>query len=700
MLIALLLGLGIISSLSLEKMMISLMDMRKGLEAISKSMRQSIDQMKALEGTVDVLKKSDKDFQELRDMKGEIEKSKESIHKIGKDLGMIGEGFGVIKNDLTAISGNVKVVSDELGAMAGDMKELIKSVEAINSEMQESYIGFFNYLNEYVNNVDGIMQNIDAVEANIKRSSDIIARNKLADSQKIIDRMKEDLRRYRRFVNDLGETTSTQQISEIKKRLVDYGTRIQKDAKQLRNSTWAMVDARYKNALSVASRANTSASDAINNSAKFVGKVKESTDVAIKSSSLLGKLTERLTMAITNVDKSLGQVPEAIGKATKSMDMVKESMVGTETAMKSTEGSVKQGRFIRIVLIVVCLIAVAFGVFVVYGVYRIIVNPLSRFTSGVRQASEYDLTVSIEDKGTSGEIKELIDGFNRLMKNIRESIKGVHGLSASVFERSQEFNSLSSKITNDMGKQAYGTGRSLVAVQEMSATITDIAKNTESAASSANEANASAEKGLAVVNNTTGSMREIASSLDTALTGVSELSEDSKKISEITQIINEIADQTNLLALNAAIEAARAGEQGRGFAVVADEVRKLAERTGSATQDISDMIRRIQARIEHNVKEMNECGRKSEDGVRNAAEAGEALQQINEAIGKVNDMTNRIVAAIEEQSAASNEVAEGISNINIISEETNRSAAELAKHAQELLHLAESLRKQVSIFKV
>jgi methyl-accepting chemotaxis protein len=251
-----------------------------------------------------------------------------------------------------------------------------------------------------------------------------------------------------------------------------------------------------------------------------------------------------------------------------------------------------------------------------------------------------------------------------------------------------------------MGKQAYGTGRSLVAVQEMSATITDIAKNTESAASSANEANASAEKGLAVVNNTTGSMREIASSLDTALTGVSELSEDSKKISEITQIINEIADQTNLLALNAAIEAARAGEQGRGFAVVADEVRKLAERTGSATQDISEMIRRIQARIEHNVKEMNECGRKSEDGVRNAAEAGEALQQINEAIGKVNDMTNRIVAAIEEQSAASNEVAEGISNINIISEETNRSAAELAKHAQELLHLAESLRKQVSIFKV
>jgi methyl-accepting chemotaxis protein len=375
-------------------------------------------------------------------------------------------------------------------------------------------------------------------------------------------------------------------------------------------------------------------------------------------------------------------------------------MQGTEAAMKGTDKDLRRGRYIRSVMLVVCITAVLFGFFVGIAVNRTIVRPLSSFTGGIKRVSEYDLTVEIPPGRTTGEIRELIDGFNGLVANLRRTVTETRGTSESLLGRSREFSELAQRICVDMDSQASDILRSTTAVTQMDATIVDVAKTAENVAELAQDTDRLAARGGEVVQASVGSMHGIAEALRKARSGVTELSEDSRKISEVIEIIEDIADQTNLLALNASIEAARAGEHGRGFAIVAEEVRKLSTRTTEAVRDVSSIVKGIQSKVGVNVKDITLCGELSEEGVTRAEDARSNFRSISEAIGRVSEMTSVIATASEEQAATSSEVASSIGRINDIAAVTNRGAADLGRNAQELLGIADSLRNQVGIFKV
>ena len=238
------------------------------------------------------------------------------------------------------------------------------------------------------------------------------------------------------------------------------------------------------------------------------------------------------------------------------------------------------------------------------------------------------------------------------------------------------------------------------AMQEMSATVAQVSENSNRAADDARQAADTARHGGAIVDETLAKMSAIAASVGGTAEKMRELGKSSDQIGRIIGVIDDIADQTNLLALNAAIEAARAGEQGRGFAVVADEVRKLAERTTTATKEISQMIKNIQEETRTAVSAMEEGTRQVEAGVKSTAQAGDSLKEIIQMAEQVGEKIRHIATAGTQQASATEQVNTNIDQIAKLGKESALSAKQSAKACQDLSTLAMDLQKMVSNFKL
>jgi methyl-accepting chemotaxis protein len=234
----------------------------------------------------------------------------------------------------------------------------------------------------------------------------------------------------------------------------------------------------------------------------------------------------------------------------------------------------------------------------------------------------------------------------------------------------------------------------------MSATVAEVAKNTQGVAASAQQATRAADDGNAEVGRSVASMTGLAETVRTAAGRIQLLGERSDQIGVIVKVIEEIADQTNLLALNAAIEAARAGEQGRGFAVVADEVRKLAERTTKATKEISSTIHTIQEETKQAVTAMEASTQEAQEGVTLANKAGERLMEIVETVKNVTNMVQRIAVAVEEQSVATGQIAGNVQTVATVSKRVESGVAELGQATNQLARLASDLQAVVGGFKL
>jgi len=238
------------------------------------------------------------------------------------------------------------------------------------------------------------------------------------------------------------------------------------------------------------------------------------------------------------------------------------------------------------------------------------------------------------------------------------------------------------------------------AVEEMTRTILENTKNASLAADTAKDAGQKARHGGSIVKETIEGMNRISEVVKQSANTVNELGKSSDQIGEIVQVIDDIADQTNLLALNAAIEAARAGEQGRGFAVVADEVRKLAERTTKATKEIAGMIKQIQRDTLDAVSSMEEGTREVEAGRKKADMAGASLLEIIEGANKVVDIVTQVAAASEQQSTAAEEISKNIDAISTVTQESSSGIQQIAHAAEDLSRLTLNLEGLVKQFKI
>ena len=329
--------------------------------------------------------------------------------------------------------------------------------------------------------------------------------------------------------------------------------------------------------------------------------------------------------------------------------------------------------------------------------FRSLIDYMKELAEASEKIAKNDLTAIIEPKS---ERDVLGNSFKAMIQNLTGMVRQLTSNSTELVSAANEISSASEQMSKGASDQAVQVNQVSTAIEEMTATILQTSKNSGEATDTSKSASDTAAKGGQIVSDTIQGMQKIASVVKESADSIAKLAKSADQIGEIIGVIDDIADQTNLLALNAAIEAARAGEQGRGFAVVADEVRKLAERTGKATGEITEMIKGIQNETEEAVGSMESGIQEVEKGRELADQAGNSLNEVVNMSQRVMDMIQQIATAAEEQSSAAEEISKNVEHISSVTKETATGAEQSASAAEELNRQAEGMKEMVSKFQI
>jgi|HubBroStandDraft_1064217.scaffolds.fasta_scaffold00335_13 methyl-accepting chemotaxis protein len=345
-------------------------------------------------------------------------------------------------------------------------------------------------------------------------------------------------------------------------------------------------------------------------------------------------------------------------------------------------------------------IGLVVGVVIAILIARSITEAVFRMVAMIQEIEGKNLAIADMTITSEDEIGKAGEALNSMKNSLRSVMRSLEAAAGQVASASEEISSGSTQSAESARNQSDQTHQAATAMQQMSSTVQQISENSQKAAETSRKAAQAARQGGEVVQATLASMRNIADATSKTAAQVAELGKSSEQIGKIIAVIDDIADQTNLLALNAAIEAARAGEQGRGFAVVADEVRKLAERTTKATKEIATMIESIQSETKHAVQGMELGNREVQVGVEKTSASGAALQEIIKMSEHVGEMISQIATAATQQSATTEQINANVAQISSATQESSAAAEQTAKACTDLSSLAFDLQNLVNQFRL
>ena len=434
---------------------------------------------------------------------------------------------------------------------------------------------------------------------------------------------------------------------------------------------------------------------------------KEWADAARKAAHEIVTIYETKTIPLLkSTDTITKEIRDLDSEIDKQVQIVRETMLKIDEsiakeAKKADEEFDAERQSALILALIIGLIGILLQAGLATWLMRTIMKPVDALRIMLMDISqgEGDLTRRLDDS-TKDELADISKYFNLFIEKLRGIISNISQTSNQVAAASTQLHTTADRIATGAEEVAAQAGTVATAGEEMSATSGDIAQNCQMAAEGAQRASQSASNGAAVVERTVSVMSQIAEKVQESARTVESLGARSDQIGAIIGTIEDIADQTNLLALNAAIEAARAGEQGRGFAVVADEVRALAERTTRATREIGEMIKAIQNETKGAVAAMEQGVQQVENGTMEAAKSGQALQEILQQVNDVAMQVNQIATAAEEQTATTSEISNNMMQITEVVQQTSQGAHESAQAAAQLSGNAEELQRLVRQFKL
>jgi methyl-accepting chemotaxis protein len=347
-----------------------------------------------------------------------------------------------------------------------------------------------------------------------------------------------------------------------------------------------------------------------------------------------------------------------------------------------------------------CLLAgVACGSAIYWLVHAVLLKRLKRISEIANAISQNDISHVCEMQ-SDDMIGDIVDAFNQMAANLRNMIGKISGATTQLAAAAEETSSITEETSRGVQAQQAEIDSIAAAMNEMTATVQEVARNAADASSAADKADREAKSGALVATEAIGGIDSLVAEVNSASSVIRNLEQESENIGSVLDVIRGIAEQTNLLALNAAIEAARAGEQGRGFAVVADEVRTLASRTQQSTQEIQDMILRLQDGAVNAVKVMEAAQGKAQSSSDLVEKAAESLAMIAGSVSSINDMSAMIASAAEEQSSVAAEMQSNMNNIREVADRSADGAQQTAQASEELARLAAEQQALMAQFKM
>lgn len=359
--------------------------------------------------------------------------------------------------------------------------------------------------------------------------------------------------------------------------------------------------------------------------------------------------------------------------------------------------AISQAKYTTLFIALAVIIA---GLFVAYKIACTIAAPIKSAVDAMNEiaSGDGDLTKRLDEDGKD-EVALLGQAFNRFAEKVRVMVEQVSGSTSQLAAAAEEMSMITGDTNTGVQKQQAETEMVATAMNEMTSTVQEVARHATEASEAAQSADTETQEGKMVVQKAVDTINSLATEIEAATSVISKLESDSENIGSVLDVIRGIAEQTNLLALNAAIEAARAGEQGRGFAVVADEVRTLASRTQESTQEIQTMIESLQNGSRNAVKAMGKSQEQSQQSVEQALKAQSSLDAITEAVATISTMNIQIASAAKEQSSVSEEINKNVVNISQVVEQTAEGAQQTLTASHELANLASELQGLVGQFK-
>ena len=443
------------------------------------------------------------------------------------------------------------------------------------------------------------------------------------------------------------------------------------------------------------------AGDTLREMAKLPGLAKSEKDFLQPTLTQLGQYETMVHQVLTQDSATasilMGQAEDAFQGLNKNLD----DLLGLENKL-SREEYVSSGHSFYAVMVIsaiVFLSAMALSLVISLVMKAFILEPVNKTVEVIQAVAQGDLTKRIDVDATD-EIGEMARDFNTFVESLHEAIGHVAESSTRVSQAAGTLDSATEKMATGVEEAAMQVNSVAAASEEMSKTSSEIAQNCVVAVRSSDAASTAVTEGETIIGETIAVMNRIADRVRESSEVIKSLGVRSDQIGEIVGLIDDVADQTNLLALNAAIEAARAGEHGRGFAVVADEVRKLAERTSHATKEISETIRAMQTETKKAVSSMEEGVSEVSIGTTEAAKSGDALKDILVHIHKVAGEINQVAVASEEETATTNEIAVSIQKISEVMQETARRIQDNSSASSQLADLSKGLEEMVGKFRL
>ena len=395
-------------------------------------------------------------------------------------------------------------------------------------------------------------------------------------------------------------------------------------------------------------------------------------------------------------NRMMGQFDSVAEKMTKEMDgLVAGVEQRTMTGLVMQAEITRKAQFILLAGIVLVLGGIAMLYFIMSGA----LNQLPRVIADLKQLADGDLTVSMQ-VGRQDEIGELQQSLQSMRDCILMVMSKITDTTKSLNHAANEMAMVTRQTSNNVQRQQSDTEQVATAMNEMTAIVQEVSGNILRTAQSAEAANNEAMNSKQVMDNSISQIQALATQIESAAASVYQLEQDSGRITAIVDVIKGVAEQTNLLALNAAIEAARAGEQGRGFAVVADEVRTLASRTQQSTEEINQMIDKLVCGTKQTVEVMDSSRHQVGSAVDQVAVAGSALSEISTLIGEINEMSSQIAGSASEQTSVTNEINRNIMNIADVAGKNATDVERLSSASQNLERTANELQTLIKQFKI